>query len=63
MMEEHAACAPGERKSRHSESVKKNLVTRLNRIEGQIRGIKGMIEKEIRTAMMSLRKLRRRSLH
>jgi CsoR family transcriptional regulator, copper-sensing transcriptional repressor len=26
--------------------VKKNLVTRLNRIEGQIRGIKGLIEKD-----------------
>ena len=36
----------GVRKSHHSEAVKKNLVTRLNRIEGQIRGIKGMIEKD-----------------
>lgn len=35
-----------ERKSHHSENVKKNLVTRLNRIEGQIRGIKGLIEKD-----------------
>jgi CsoR family transcriptional regulator, copper-sensing transcriptional repressor len=35
-----------ERKSHHSEKVKKNLVTRLNRIEGQIRGIKGLIEKD-----------------
>ncbi|SIF48788.1 regulated in copper repressor [Mycobacteroides abscessus subsp. abscessus] len=26
--------------------TKKNLVTRLNRIEGQIRGIKGLIEKD-----------------
>ncbi len=26
---------------------KKNLVTRLNRIEGQIRGIKGLIEKDV----------------
>ncbi|WP_442893536.1 metal-sensitive transcriptional regulator [Bacillus sp. 2205SS5-2] len=34
------------RKSHHSENVKKNLVTRLNRIEGQIRGIKGLIEKD-----------------
>jgi CsoR family transcriptional regulator, copper-sensing transcriptional repressor len=34
------------RKSHHSDKVKKNLVTRLNRIEGQIRGIKGMIEKD-----------------
>jgi CsoR family transcriptional regulator, copper-sensing transcriptional repressor len=35
-----------ERKSHHSDKVKKNLVTRLNRIEGQIRGIKGLIEKD-----------------
>lgn len=26
--------------------MKKNLTTRLNRIEGQIRGIKGLIEKD-----------------
>jgi CsoR family transcriptional regulator, copper-sensing transcriptional repressor len=35
------------RKSHHPESVKKNLTTRLNRIEGQIRGIKGMIDKDV----------------
>jgi len=35
-----------ERKSHHSEQTKKNLVTRLNRIEGQIRGVKGLIEKD-----------------
>lgn len=35
-----------ERRSHHSEKVKKNLVTRLNRIEGQIRGIKALIEKD-----------------
>ncbi|PLR81279.1 CsoR family transcriptional regulator [Bacillus canaveralius] len=35
-----------DRKSHHSIHVKKNLVTRLNRIEGQIRGIKGLIEKD-----------------
>lgn len=39
-------CHTTERKSRHSEEVKKNLQTRLNRIEGQIRGIKGLIEKD-----------------
>ncbi|GEK33190.1 metal-sensitive transcriptional regulator [Kurthia sibirica] len=36
-----------ERKSHHPDHVKKNLVTRLNKIEGQIRGIKGMIEKDV----------------
>ena len=31
------------RKSHHPEHVKKDLTNRLNRIEGQIRGIKGMV--------------------
>ena len=34
------------RKSHHSEKLKADLIARLNRIEGQIRGIKGMIEKD-----------------
>lgn len=34
------------RKSHHSDKVKSNLISRLNRIEGQIRGIKGLIEKD-----------------
>jgi CsoR family transcriptional regulator, copper-sensing transcriptional repressor len=40
------SCCSSQRKSHHSEKTKKNLVTRLNRIEGQIRGIKGLIEKD-----------------
>jgi CsoR family transcriptional regulator, copper-sensing transcriptional repressor len=36
----------GERKSHHSDKTKTNLISRLNRIEGQIRGIKGLIEKD-----------------
>ncbi|MBP2242827.1 DNA-binding FrmR family transcriptional regulator [Cytobacillus eiseniae] len=35
------------RKSHHPERVKKDLTTRLNRIEGQIRGIKGMIDRDV----------------
>ncbi|PZE21571.1 CsoR family transcriptional regulator [Paenibacillus xerothermodurans] len=35
-----------ERKSHHSEKTKTNLISRLNRIEGQIRGVKGMIERD-----------------
>ncbi|MGF7048992.1 DNA-binding FrmR family transcriptional regulator [Paenibacillus sp. DS2015] len=35
-----------ERHSHHSDLTKSNLITRLNRVEGQIRGIKGMIEKD-----------------
>jgi DNA-binding FrmR family transcriptional regulator len=34
------------RKSHHSDKLKGNLTTRLNRIEGQIRGVKGLIEKD-----------------
>lgn len=44
--EESCCNVSGDRKSHHSDKVKKNLVTRLNRIEGQIRGIKGLIEKD-----------------
>lgn len=36
-----------ERQSHHSDKFKKSIETRLNRIEGQIRGIKGMVEKDI----------------
>lgn len=34
------------RRSHHSDKTKANLANRLNRIEGQIRGIKGLIEKD-----------------
>jgi DNA-binding FrmR family transcriptional regulator len=34
------------RKSHHSDKVKSSLISRLNRIEGQVRGIKGLIEKD-----------------
>lgn len=34
------------RNSHHSAQTKANLTTRLNRIEGQIRGVKAMIEKD-----------------
>ncbi|HYE81718.1 MAG TPA: metal-sensitive transcriptional regulator [Clostridia bacterium] len=30
-----------------SEKAKKDMINRLNRIEGQVRGIKGMIEKDV----------------
>lgn len=45
---EHGAdCGCSEpRKSHHSEKTKTSLISRLNRIEGQVRGIKGMIEKD-----------------
>ncbi|MDI7742487.1 metal-sensitive transcriptional regulator [Lysinibacillus fusiformis] len=44
--DENCCSSSNERKSHHSEETKKNLITRLNRVEGQIRGIKGLIEKD-----------------
>ncbi len=40
------SCHTSDRNSHHSEKTKQNLQARLNRIEGQIRGIKGMVEKD-----------------
>ena len=34
-------------KSHHSENIKKELISRLNRIEGQVRGVKAMVEKDV----------------
>ena len=34
-------------KSHHSEKAMRELVNRMNRIEGQVRGIKGMIERRV----------------
>lgn len=45
-IEEQQHCHTDERKSHHSDKMKANLISRLNRIEGQIRGIKGLIEKD-----------------
>lgn len=39
-------CCTGKTKKRTQEEYKK-LVHRLNRIEGQIRGIRGMVDKEV----------------
>jgi CsoR family transcriptional regulator, copper-sensing transcriptional repressor len=45
---EDGCCHTGsDRKSHHSDKMKSSLVTRLNRIEGQIRGVKGLIEKDV----------------
>ncbi|OEH85297.1 CsoR family transcriptional regulator [Desulfuribacillus stibiiarsenatis] len=34
-------------KSNHTNEMKESLINRLNRIEGQIRGVKGLIEKDV----------------
>lgn len=39
-------CAESIRKSQHSPAIKQNLTHRLNRIEGQVRGINRMIEND-----------------
>lgn len=44
MMEESSCCCTHKTKERSPEEYKR-LIHRLNRIEGQVRGIKGMIEK------------------
>lgn len=45
-MEEMEGCCSHKTKER-SEKEYKDLIHRLNRIEGQIRGIKGMVEKDV----------------
>ncbi|MCM2533031.1 metal-sensitive transcriptional regulator [Neobacillus pocheonensis] len=47
-LKDESCCTDEEnhRKSHHSDKVKGNLITRLNRIEGQVRGLKGLIEKD-----------------
>lgn len=44
-MSEEKVCCCSKKKER-SEKEYKDLIHRLNRIEGQIRGIKGMVEKD-----------------
>ena len=43
--EEKCCCASGRKKER-SEKEYKDLMNRLNRIEGQVRGVKGMLERD-----------------
>ncbi|MDA8442715.1 MAG: metal-sensitive transcriptional regulator [Peptococcaceae bacterium] len=51
MDDNDAACCQcqtqGKRTSHHSDKTIKELVNRMNRIEGQLRGIKGMIERHV----------------
>ena len=43
----HKGLEEGDRKSHHDEKTIQELVSRINRIEGQVRGIKGMIERRV----------------
>lgn len=45
-MEEHCRCNTQERKTIRSEADKKNIINRLNRISGQVNGIKRMVEED-----------------
>lgn len=45
-IEQECCGVNGGRRSHHSSVVKEDLIVRLNRIEGQIRGVKGLIEKD-----------------
>lgn len=41
----HEHCST--RKAHHTDELKRQMITRMNRIEGQIRGIKKMIENDV----------------
>ncbi len=40
------ACCSGDKTTRRTEDERKKLIHRLNRLEGQIRGIRGMVESD-----------------
>lgn len=44
MTDKNKCCC--EKMTKRSEEERKNMINRLNRIEGQIRGIRGMLEKD-----------------
>lgn len=41
------SCGIDHRTSHHTEKTKKAIISRLNRIEGQVRGVKAMVEKDV----------------
>lgn len=45
-LKNHGHSEKNHRKSHHSEKIKTNLISRLNRIEGQVRGVKRLIDKD-----------------
>ena len=44
--ETRSCCCGGEKHTLRSDEERKNILNRLSRIEGQIRGLKGMLEKD-----------------
>ena len=49
MSDEHACCCSDRKRQRTDEEYKR-LMNRLSRIEGQIRGVKGMLENDAYSA-------------
>lgn len=47
MMSDKEVCGCCSKKTERSEEERKKLIHRLNRIEGQVRGIRGMVEKDV----------------
>ena len=45
-MEEHCCCNTSERRTIRSEEDKRSIISRLNRITGQMNGIKRMVEED-----------------
>lgn len=45
-MEENKSCCCCNKSTARSEEERKKLINRLNRIEGQIRGLRGMVERD-----------------
>lgn len=45
-MKNNSRCGDEGRMTMRDDKLKKALITRINRIEGQVRGIKGMIERD-----------------
>ncbi|GED69056.1 hypothetical protein BRE01_27580 [Brevibacillus reuszeri] len=46
-MDDQNQCCSSDRSTPRTDKIKSNLVSRLNRVEGQIRGIRGMVEKDV----------------
>lgn len=45
-MEQENTCCAGEKSTERTAEEQRKLINRLNRIEGQIRGIRGMVERD-----------------
>lgn len=43
----HSDNSTSNRLSHHTEKTKKDIISRLNRIEGQVRGVKAMVDKDV----------------